>query len=133
MSDENVRLSLLATEAFNERDVEAVVRLFSSDCLWIPAMEADAEGDRTYHGHAGLRQYYRDLAEFSERSRVEWDQVRDLGDQVLALGQFEMRFTSGVELDWEAACLFTWRDQKCLEARTWRSRAEGIAAAGLLE
>lgn len=100
---------------------------------WYPAMEASVEGRRAYCGHAELRQYYRDLAEFSEPSHVEWSEVRDLGDRVLALGRFSMRFASGVELDREGSCLYTWRDGRCLEARVWMSHAEALEAAGLSE
>jgi hypothetical protein len=38
-----------------------------------------------------------------------------------------------VELDWEASCLYTWRNGKCLEARTWMTHAEALEAAGLRE
>ena len=79
-SQENVELTLNATDAFNARDVDAAVALFTEDCLWIPAMEADTEGDRTDRGHSGLRQYYRDLAEFSESHNVQWTEVHGLGD-----------------------------------------------------
>ena len=133
MSEENVELTLRATDAFNRRDVEAAIALWDEEGVWYPAIEILTEGRRTYRGHAELRQYYRDLAEFAEESHVEWSEVRDLGDRVLTLGQLSMRFASGVELDQEGGCLFTWRNGKLLEARPYMSRAEALEAAGLSE
>jgi hypothetical protein len=73
------------------------------------------------------------LAEIVEYSRIEWSEAYDLGDQVLCIGRLWVRFASGVELDQESACLFTWRNRKCLEARVWMSHAEALEAAGLSE
>ena len=80
-----------------------------------------------------MRQYYEDLAEFAEESHVEYPEVRDLGDQVLSLGHLWVRFASGVDLDEEVAVLQTWRNGKCVEARTWLGHAEALKAAGLEE
>jgi hypothetical protein len=91
------------------------------------------EGRSAYRGHAGLRQYYQDLAEIAEEGHVEYSEVYDLGDQVLCLGRLSVRFASGVELDEESACLFTWRNEMCLEARAWMSHADALEAAGLRE
>jgi ketosteroid isomerase-like protein len=132
MSQENVKLSLLAVDAWNRRDVEATIGLSDPEIVWYPALEGITEG-RTYRGHAGQRQYYKDLAEFSEESHSEYPEVHDLGEQVLGLGHFSMRFASGVELDQEVAFLHTWRNGTCVEARTWLSHAEGLEAAGLRE
>jgi hypothetical protein len=50
---------------------------------------------------------------------------------VLGLGHASIRFASGVELDEESAFLSTWRNGKCVEARTWLSHADALEAAGL--
>ena len=47
MSEENVELTLLMSDAFNRRDVEAVVALWDEEGVWYPAMEALTEGRRT--------------------------------------------------------------------------------------
>jgi hypothetical protein len=39
MSAENVELTLLATDAFNRRDVEAALALWDEECIWHPAIE----------------------------------------------------------------------------------------------
>jgi ketosteroid isomerase-like protein len=127
---ENVELSLELNEGWNRRDMDAVVALWDPEGVWYPALDEVTEG-RTYRGHAGVRQYFEDLAEFSGRSDAEFPEVHDLGDQVLGLGSAWFRFASGVELDQEVAFLHTWRNGKCVEARTWLSHAEALEAAGL--
>jgi ketosteroid isomerase-like protein len=133
MSEENVERSLQLVDAWNRRDVEAAVALFDQEGVWYPAIEALTEGRRTYRGHAGGRQYFDDLTQFSEAGHNEYPDVRDLGDQVLGLGRIWIRFASGVELNQEAAFLHTWRNGKCVEARTWLSHADALEAAGLSE
>jgi ketosteroid isomerase-like protein len=131
MSQENVELTKRLNSAFNRRDVEAAVALWDPDCVWSPA-EVILERP-TYRGHAGVRQYYEDLAEFAEGAHAELAELRDLGDQVLGLGRISMRFAGGIELEEELGGLYKWRGGKCLEARVWLSHADAIEAAGLRE
>jgi ketosteroid isomerase-like protein len=133
MSQENVDLTLRISEAFNRRDVDAALALWDEEGVWYPAIEALTEGGRTYGGRAELRQYYLDLAEFADESVVEWSKVYDLGDRVLCLGRGSMRFSSGVGLDQEVGCVFTWRNGKLLEARPYMTQAEALEAVGLSE
>ena len=135
MSQENVELTLLALDAYNRRDAEAAIALSDPEIVWYPALEGVTEG-RAYRGHAGTRQYYEDLAEFSERSHAEFPEVHDLGDQVLGLGHLWFRFARGVDLDQEVAILVSWRNGKCVEARNWigaAAHADALEAAGLSE
>jgi ketosteroid isomerase-like protein len=128
---DNVELTRRVLDAWNRRDAEAMVALWDPEGAWYPALEGITEG-RSYSGHPGIRQYYRDLARvMSDESRIEFREIRNLGDRVLGLGRLWARFASGVELDQELACLLTWRDGKCVEGRAWLSNAEGLAAAGL--
>jgi len=112
-------------------------RALDPEGVWCPALEEITEG-RTYRGHAGLRQYFEDLAEFSEESHVEYPEVHDLGDRVLGLGRVWVRFASGVELDQETAVLLTWRNGRCVEGLLAQSRrgprsrgAAGVGAASV--
>jgi ketosteroid isomerase-like protein len=62
MSQENVELSKRVVDAWNRRDVEATIALEDPEVVWDPVLEETVEG-QAYRGHAGLRQYYEDLAE----------------------------------------------------------------------
>jgi len=134
MSQENVELSLLMTDAWNRRDVEAMIELWDTEGVFYPAFEM-LEG-RTYRNPTEAREYFEGLAEFSDESHTELAEVHDLGDQVLGLGRVWFRFANGVELDQESASLSTWRNGKCVEARAWignTAHAEALEAAGLGE
>jgi ketosteroid isomerase-like protein len=133
VSQENVDGSRLLTDAFNRRDVEAVVALRDDEGVWYPAIEASAEGGRTYRGHAEVHQYYKDLAEFAAESHAEFSELYDLGDRVLGVGHLSMKFASGVELDQQAACVWTWRNGKCVESRGYSDPDEALKAVGLEE
>jgi ketosteroid isomerase-like protein len=132
MSEENVELSLVALDAYNRRDTEALIALSDPNVVWSAAFERETEGG-TYRGHAGVREGMGALAQFSEESHAEVSEWHDLGDRVLGLGRFRLRFASGVELDQEAAALYTWRNGKLVEVRSWISHAEALEAAGLSE
>jgi ketosteroid isomerase-like protein len=123
---------VLLLDAWTRRDAEATVALWDPDGVWHPVLE-ETVARRNVSRPPEMRQYYKDLAEFSEESSIENLEVHDLGDQVLGLGRLSIRFTSGVELDQEVAFLHTWRNGKCVEARTWLSHAEALEAAGLSE
>ena len=133
MSEENVELTLLAIDAWNRRDAEASVALLDEEGAWFPAIEGNSEGRSTYRGDAGVRRYFEDLAKYSDASRAEFSELHDLGDQVLGLGHLSMRFTSGIKLEQEVGLLHTWRNGKCVEARTFLSHADALEAAGLSE
>jgi ketosteroid isomerase-like protein len=61
------------------------------------------------------------------------EQVRDLGDAVLALGHLRARFKSGVRLDTEIAWLTRYRDGLAVWGRAYQSHPEALEAAGLRE
>jgi ketosteroid isomerase-like protein len=135
MSQENVELSLLlAIDAWNQRDADAVIPLMDPEGVFYPTFEGVSEERR--RGHAEIRQLFEDLAEFSQESHAEYHEVHDLGDQVLGLGHVWLRFAGGVELDQEGAFLFTWRNGKCVEGRAWMGHVahdKALEAAGLRE
>ena len=132
MSQENVELSKRVVEAWNRRDAEAIIALADPKVVWHPVLEETVEG-RPYRGHAGLRQYFEDLAGQGVESQGELAEFGDLGDEVLGLGRLSFRSATGVELESEVACIWRWSNGKCVEARTWLSHAEALEAAGLRE
>ncbi|HEY6636597.1 MAG TPA: nuclear transport factor 2 family protein [Solirubrobacterales bacterium] len=132
MSEENIELSKRVVEAWNRRDVEATIALADPEVVWHPVLEETIEG-QAYRGHAGLRQYYEDLADQGVESQGVLPEYRDLGDRVLGLGHLSFRSSSGVELDSEVACIWRWRDGRCVEAQTWLSHAHALEAAGISE
>jgi ketosteroid isomerase-like protein len=122
-------------DAFNRHDREAMVALCDPKCEWLPALEAEVEGEPVvYLGHDGLRQYFKDVAGVFEEYRFDVSECRDLGTRVLLLGRLSTRGRgSGVELASDLAALSEWRDGKCVRVVAYRDHAEALEAVGLSE
>ena len=80
MSQENVELAYRAFEAFNRRDVDAFLE-FLDPAVEFRSLVVGMEG--SYHGHEGIRRYWRDVLSFSPDFTLEAIEVRDLGDGTL--------------------------------------------------
>lgn len=74
-------------DAYNDRDPDAWIAVWSSDAEWHPFLTAREEGGIGYHGHNGMRAWFEDVDEIFEQSRVELDQFRQVGDRLLVLGR----------------------------------------------
>ena len=65
---------------------------------------------------------------------VRFDDIRDLGESVLALGELKSTGqTTRLDFTGELAQLVTYRDGKVVSFRDFRSHAEALEAAGLSE
>jgi hypothetical protein len=65
---------------------------------------------------------------------VRFDDIRDLGQSVLALGEIEATgHTTGLNFTGELAQLATYRAGRVVTFRDFSSHAEGLEAAGLRE
>jgi ketosteroid isomerase-like protein len=133
MSQENVEVVRGAHEAFNRRDVAALLALLDQEVEWIPILAA-LEG-RVYRGHAGVRRWIQELDTDWEAFETCPEEFRDLGDRVLILGSWRARGrVSGVQLEnqpgsWVAHV----KDGKVTRQQTYTDRAEALKAAGLKE
>jgi ketosteroid isomerase-like protein len=131
MSQKNVDLFLEGADAISRGDVETVLDGASEDVVWIAARSA-VEG--AYHGHEGRRRFLADNAESFELFQPAFDEVRDLGDRVLAFGTFRIRARgSGVETDFPvAASPPTARESssggRTLASATWPSMPPGCGS-----
>ena len=131
MSQENVELFREGNDAIRRGDIEAILDLVSEEVVWIAARSA-VEG--TYHGHEGLRRFLADNAENFEVFEPNFDEVRDLGNRVLAFGRFRMRARgSGVETTFPVAGIATYREGKLVRWEDFRERRLALEAAGLSE
>ena len=53
-----------------------------------------------YRGYRGIRDFFRETGDVLDRVYVEYSEIRDLGDQVVAVGTIRTRGkASGVETD----------------------------------
>jgi ketosteroid isomerase-like protein len=126
MSEENVESFKRLMEAWNRDDFDAWIDQFDPEVEWFTLVEV-------YRGHAGARKAWESL-KGTMQIRARFDDIRDLGESVLALGEMEgtgqatrLNFTD------ENAQLVTYRGGKVVNIRSFRSHAEALEAAGLSE
>src|SRR5919202_3764716 len=92
MSRENVEAFLSAAEALNTGDVDAALSVVGEDVV-VVGLRSGVEG--AYHGHAGVREFFRDNEHNFDVFRLDYTDVRDLGDRVLAIGTLHVRGRGG--------------------------------------
>jgi ketosteroid isomerase-like protein len=132
MSQENVALFRKALEGYNRRDIGPLLETSHPEAEWYP-LTAQVEGDEAYRGHEGMKQWWANVDAAFEEFEASVDELRDLGDDVLALGHLHARFRSGVPLDTEIGWLTRYRDGLAVWGRSYQSHAEALEAAGLSE
>ena len=136
MSQENVETVRRAIEAWNADDLDACLAVLDADVEWHPSIEPGLEGEATvYRGHDGARRAWREYrGEAWERLTSRPQEIRDLGDSVLLLGQMDITArTTGIEFSREIGELFEFRGGKIARVRDFLTHAEALKAAGLSE
>jgi ketosteroid isomerase-like protein len=126
MSQENVEVFKRGVEAWNGDNLDAFIDLVDPEIEWFALMEV-------YRGHAGVRRAWESF-KGDMQLKVRFDDIRDLGESVLALGEMETTGqTTGLDFTTEMAQLFTYRGGKAVRTRDFPSHAEALEAAGLPE
>ena len=74
-------------DAYNARDPDAFVELWSPDCEWHPFLTARVEGDPGYHGHNGIRAWFEDVDEMFSEIQVDLEEFREVKGLLLLLGR----------------------------------------------
>jgi ketosteroid isomerase-like protein len=139
MSQENVDLVRRLLEMFARREHEAVFAFYDPEIEW-DATHFDAAGlsDLTgvYHGHEGVRSYWRRWLSAWKDLDFELQDVFDAGDEVVALigTQRQWGRHSGIVVEMAPyGLVFTIRDGKVVRWRAYAEQKEALEAAGLRE
>ena len=138
MSQENVEAVREWVAAINEGDAEALVALADPSVDYMPYLAALSGEGGAYRGHAGLRQYVRELAEAWGWYHVEIYELHDLGEHVLMEGRLQAKGrSSGLEVEEDMARLHTFQPGtgagRYSRLRFFPNRTEALEAAGLSE
>ena len=114
MSQENVEVVRRMYDAAARRDAETVLALYD------PEVEFDTSrsplprligGRRLYHGHEGLRSFFRERSDALEDIRDDPHELIDAGDQVVSDSTVRGRGrTSGIEVEKRMGAIWTIRD-----------------------
>jgi ketosteroid isomerase-like protein len=131
MSQENIQAGIEFVGAVNRGDVEAAVRLCHPDVHFEP-LRAATEGE--FVGRDGIKRFLEDTLETFEVFKVQIEDVRDLGDRVLATGSIRIRGRgSGVETDIPTAALAQYSDGLMRKYKDYGDEGRALEAAGLTQ
>jgi ketosteroid isomerase-like protein len=131
MSQQNVEIVQLAFEAIRQRDIEGLLALYDPDIEFMPLTGTLVESGG-YEGHAGVRDYFDEVAQVWEEMRPYAHTTQPVGDHVVVTGGCAVRgIGSGVESDDRMAWVITLRDGKILRHRGFGTAEEALGAVGL--
>jgi ketosteroid isomerase-like protein len=126
MSRENRDLALLMYDAFNRRDLDALLVLMQDEVEIEPRFGTLEGGCR---GHEGVRRWWSNLLEFCPDYTAEVEELQELGE--MTLGQIRGRAHGAasaapiVETWWQS---ISWRDGRCVWWRNFATEAEALEA-----
>jgi len=133
MSEENVKQTRRAYEALNRRDLNAFLEMMDPD-VEFTSRTVQVEGDPSYRGHDGIRQWWKDLLAVFPDFKIEILEVRDLGERTIFRAEIQGRDADrdgpfGQEI-WQAN---EWRNGRLVWWHTFDTEAEALEVARLLE
>jgi ketosteroid isomerase-like protein len=133
VSEQSVELHRRIYQAFNARDVDALVALCHPSIVVQSAF--GAVSGAVYHGHDGVRRWQADLEEaWGDQIRVEAKAYFDLGEQALAFDVLHGRGRqSGAEVVLPAAAVTRWRAGQCVSFKAYVRREEALRDLGVTE
>jgi ketosteroid isomerase-like protein len=125
----------IAIEAYNRRDLEAVVIAFHPDLEYYPYREFVEAGlaEPCYRGPAGYRTYIEATYDvWGTEVRLYPTELIDMGDRLVLLADMPMRAQgSGIPLAETYATIATIKDGRVITQRDFLNQAEALEAAGL--
>ena len=131
MSQENVDRFLEGAEAFNRDDIEAGLEIYDPDVI-LETQASEMEG--AFVGHAGVREFIASIDDHYEEIQIDYSDVRDLGDRVLALGTMRtVGKASGMTQETPLAIVASFRDGRITAFKDYGDRDRALEAAGLAE
>ena len=131
MSEDNVEIARSFFAAFADRDQGAAAAVLHPEVEIRPAIVGGPEGI-VYRGLDGNKRFWADIDAAWSEFRIEAEEFRDLGEQVLVLGRaFARAEGSGIALDEPAAWLAVMDEGRIVRFRSFSNQREALEAAGL--
>jgi ketosteroid isomerase-like protein len=128
MSQENVEIVRRVQDAFDAKDMDALVAMHHPD-VELVVLRSEIEGP--YRGHEGLRRMATEAFEADWKVRV--DEIRDCGDRVLVLGRQGGTVRGVPPLDHVLAEVYEIESRKVARMQAFPTVAQALAAVGLSE
>jgi ketosteroid isomerase-like protein len=121
MSQDNVEAVKRAVDAYNRRDVEALLEELDAEIEWYSGLPMVMSGNSTvYRGHEGIRELFREFDELFAEIHAEYTEIQDLGDRILAIGAIRMRGReSGAATESPLATVSDFRDGRAIRITSY--------------
>ena len=136
MSQANVDVVRRIYDAAARRDDETPFELYAEDivCDLSHASRVALAMKPVYHGHEGVRQYWRETTSAFGEIDFEVEELIDAGDQVLAvIREREVGRASGAPVEATHLALYTLSGGKVTQLQVFDDRQQAIEAARLAE
>ena len=129
MSDLRIELASRALDAWNRRDLRWLQENATADIEFVPAIAATVDGS-SVHGPEELIRFLEAMDESWESFRIEVEEFRLIGDQVVGRGRVLAKGRgSGVELDQPLGSLLSFEGDKIARLQSYLDPEEALAAA----
>ena len=138
VSSENVAIVRALAEGFQRRDHERAFDFYDADIEWDVSRVGDTmlELAGVYHGHEGVRTYWRQWLSAWSDLEFEIQDVLDAGDEgvLLVRNQRQWGRHSGIVTEFPPfAQVFTFRDGRIVRMRAYPDQRLALRAVGLEE
>jgi ketosteroid isomerase-like protein len=138
MSQENVEIVRTLAEGFQRRQHKQAFEFYDPEIEWDASALAESMPDVAglFHGHEGVRTYWRNWLSAWSDLRFEIEDVLEAGNHVVLLihNQRQWGRSSGIEAEMPPfGMVFTIRDGKVVRCRLFPDQPSALEAAGLSE
>jgi ketosteroid isomerase-like protein/AraC-like DNA-binding protein len=131
MAEDKVQIVERAFDAICRRDIDGLLELYDPDIEFLPLTGTLVESGG-YAGHAGVRDYFEEVAQVWEEMRPYAHTTQPVGDHVVVTGGCAVRgMGSGVESDDRMAWVITVQNGKIVRHRGYARAEEALEAVGL--
>ena len=132
MSQENVEITERFIDAYNRRDVEAMLADLDPEIEWHSGITSLGGETGAFHGYEGFRAALRDVHGALGETHIACSEIRDLGDRVITIGRFRVRGReSGAETESPWGAVVDFKGNKGIRIRSYFNVDEALEAAGV--
>lgn len=134
MSRENVEIVRGIYDAVANRDAPAAFAVYAEDIVWEVSGRRTAVMDSVYHGHEGVRRFWRDAVSVFGSVDLDVEELIGVGDQVVAvIREREVGRASRVPVEASHTAIWTLADGKVVRMQVFDDRPQALKAVGLEE
>ena len=121
-------------DAVTKRDAFAAYAVYAEDIVWEVLGRRTAVMDSAYHGHDGVRRFWRDAVSVFGEVDLDVEELIDAGVQVVAvIREREVGRASRVPVEASHTAVWTLADGKVTRMQVFDDRADALKAVGLAE